>query len=116
MKKQKKKGQDIIIDTMEIKFPNMDKIRSQLSTIYSTFMLKRKHFRRVQSFVWNDLENNISEAYKEPRDQKDFLGVTLACNDEQTQPHEVILSDMFKTAFPKSTSFASFHTSLRIAS
>ena len=47
---------------------------------------------------------------------------TLACNDEQIQPHEVILSDILKTAFPYSTcfasfhSFASYHTSLRIAS
>ena len=48
----------------------------------------------------NDFENNISEAYKEPRDQTDFFCVTLACNDEQIQPHEVILIDMFKTAFP----------------
>jgi len=41
---------------------------------------------------WNDFETNISSAFKELRDDKDFFDVTLACDDEQIQAHKVILS------------------------
>eukprot|EP00092_Neocalanus_flemingeri_P003576 GFUD01003835.1.p1 GENE.GFUD01003835.1~~GFUD01003835.1.p1 ORF type:complete len:350 (-),score=90.05 GFUD01003835.1:25-1074(-) len=41
---------------------------------------------------WNDFEHNISNAFKELRDDKDFFDVTLACEDEQIQAHKVILS------------------------
>ena len=41
---------------------------------------------------WNEFENNISQAFKELRDDKDFFDVTLACEDEQIQAHKVILS------------------------
>jgi len=41
---------------------------------------------------WNDFENNISNAFKELRDDKDFFDITLACDDEQMQAHKVILS------------------------
>jgi len=41
---------------------------------------------------WNDFENNISLAFRELRDDKDFFDVTLACDDEQIQAHKVILS------------------------
>ena len=41
---------------------------------------------------WNDFENNISLAFRELRDDKDFFDVTLACGDEQIQAHKVILS------------------------
>ena len=41
---------------------------------------------------WNDFENNISSAFRELRDDKDFFDVTLACDDEQLQAHKVILS------------------------
>jgi len=41
---------------------------------------------------WNDFESNISSAFKELRDDKDFFDVTLACEDEQIQAHKVILS------------------------
>jgi len=41
---------------------------------------------------WNDFENNISSAFRELRDDKDFFDVTLACDDEQIQAHKVILS------------------------
>jgi len=41
---------------------------------------------------WNDFESNISNAFKELRDDKDFFDVTLACEDEQIQAHKVILS------------------------
>ena len=32
---------------------------------------------------WNDFEGNISAAFRELRDDKDFFDVTLACDDEQ---------------------------------
>jgi len=41
---------------------------------------------------WNDFENNISSAFKELRDDKDFFDVTLACEDEQIKGHKVILA------------------------
>ena len=41
---------------------------------------------------WNDFECNISGAFRELRDDKDFFDVTIACEDEQIQAHKVILS------------------------
>jgi len=41
---------------------------------------------------WNDFETNISSAFRELREDKDFFDVTLACDDEQIQAHKVILS------------------------
>jgi len=41
---------------------------------------------------WNDFETNISVAFRELRDDKDFFDVTLACEDEQIQAHKMILS------------------------
>merc|ERR1711953_827100 len=41
---------------------------------------------------WNDSESNISVAFRELRDDKDFFDVTLACDEEQIQAHKVILS------------------------
>jgi len=41
---------------------------------------------------WNDFESNISLAFRELREDKDFFDVTLACDDDQIQAHKVILS------------------------
>ena len=42
---------------------------------------------------WNDFEANISHAFRDIRDAKDFLDVTLVCEeDEQLLAHKVILS------------------------
>jgi len=41
---------------------------------------------------WNDFEANISGAFRELREDKDFFDVTLACDDDQIQAHKVILS------------------------
>jgi len=41
---------------------------------------------------WNDFETNISEAFRELREEKDFFDVTLACDDNQIQAHKVIIS------------------------
>ena len=41
---------------------------------------------------WNDFESNISSAFIELREDKDFFDVTLACDDEQIQAHKVVLA------------------------
>ena len=42
---------------------------------------------------WNDFETNISSAFKELRNDKDFFDVTLACDDDQQiQAHKVIIA------------------------
>merc|ERR1712013_763197 len=41
---------------------------------------------------WNDFESNISGAFRELREDKDFFDMTLACDDEQLQAHKVIQS------------------------
>ena len=41
---------------------------------------------------WNDFETNISKAFKDIREEKDFFDVTLACDDDQISAHKVILS------------------------
>jgi len=49
---------------------------------------------------WNDFETNISEGFRELREEKDFFDVTLACGDNQIQAHRVIISacsSFFKT-------------------
>lgn len=41
---------------------------------------------------WNDFEANVSTAFQELREDKDFFDVTIACEDDQLQAHKVILS------------------------
>ena len=42
---------------------------------------------------WNDFESNISVAFRELREDKDFFDVTLACEDgQQVEAHKVILA------------------------
>jgi len=42
---------------------------------------------------WNDFEQNISSAFRDIRDEKDFFDVTLACDDDsQIQAHKVIIA------------------------
>jgi BTB/POZ domain len=41
---------------------------------------------------WNDFERNISSAFRDIRDEKEFFDITLACEDEQLSAHRVILS------------------------
>ena len=42
---------------------------------------------------WKNFQQNISSAFRELRDDKDFFDVTLACeDDEQVSAHKVILS------------------------
>ena len=41
---------------------------------------------------WNDFESNISIAFKELSEEKDFFDAALACGDSQVQAHKVIVS------------------------
>eukprot|EP00092_Neocalanus_flemingeri_P107055 GFUD01137384.1.p1 GENE.GFUD01137384.1~~GFUD01137384.1.p1 ORF type:complete len:357 (+),score=87.36 GFUD01137384.1:144-1214(+) len=41
---------------------------------------------------WNDFENNISVAFREIREEKDFFDCTLSCGSRQIQAHKLILS------------------------
>ena len=42
---------------------------------------------------WNDFETNVSSAFREIREEKDFFDVTLACDDDsQIQAHKVIIA------------------------
>ena len=49
---------------------------------------------------WNDFESNISSAFKEVCDVKDFFHVTLACDDEQIQAHKVTFSALEISSVP----------------
>ena len=41
---------------------------------------------------WNDSESNVSGAFQDIRNEKDFFDVTLACDDSQLDAPKVILS------------------------
>jgi len=41
---------------------------------------------------WNDFESNISLAFREIREEKDFFDCTLSCGSKQLQAHKLILS------------------------
>ena len=41
---------------------------------------------------WEDFETNISIAFHELKEEKDFTDVTLACGDNQVEAHKVILA------------------------
>ena len=54
---------------------------------------------------WNDFQENINNAFGSLRDTRDFVDVTLACEDgQQVEAHKVILaasSSFFKDVFKK---------------
>ena len=53
---------------------------------------------------WNDFEVNISSAFRDFKNEKDFADVTLACVDNQVEAHKVILaasSPFFKRILKK---------------
>ena len=41
---------------------------------------------------WNDFESNLSLAFREIRDEKEFFDCTLSCGSRQIQAHKIILS------------------------
>ena len=53
---------------------------------------------------WNDFETNISSAFRDLKEEKDFSDVTLVCADQQVEAHRVILaacSPFFRKVFKK---------------
>ena len=53
---------------------------------------------------WNDFETNISSAFCDLKEEKDFSDVTLVCADQQVEAHRVILaacSPFFKKVLRK---------------
>ena len=42
--------------------------------------------------VWNQHKENLGKTFQELRQEKDFLDVTLACNDEDILGHKVVLA------------------------
>ena len=38
---------------------------------------------------WNDFESNLSTAFKELRNEKEFFDLTLVCDNEQIPAHKV---------------------------
>ena len=41
---------------------------------------------------WNDFEHNVSSAFNDIREEKDFFDVTLVCGGSQIQAHKVIVA------------------------
>ena len=39
--------------------------------------------------TWTNFESNISVAFREIREEKEFFDVTLVCNEDQIQAHKV---------------------------
>ena len=53
---------------------------------------------------WNDFEKNISQAFKQLREDQDFFDVTIACEDEEVEAHKLVLSacsPFFQTLFKR---------------
>ena len=44
------------------------------------------------SVSWNTFQENMTDAFRQMREDKDFFDVTLVCDDDQIQAHKVILS------------------------
>ena len=45
---------------------------------------------------WNDFENNVSTAFQELREERDFFDVTLACDGNQLEAHKVGRMEIYK--------------------
>ena len=42
------------------------------------------------SLKWTDFETNISVAFRELREEKDFFDITFVCDNDQIQAHKVL--------------------------
>ena len=61
---------------------------------------------------WNDFESNISSSFKDIKDEKDFMDVTLACEESQVAAHKVVLSacsSFFRSVLAAKSSPALFY-------
>ena len=41
---------------------------------------------------WNDFESSISSSFRDIKEEKDFMDVTLACEENQIGAHKVVLA------------------------
>merc|ERR1712083_891973 len=71
---------------------NVTSSGDRFSWICEIFCLDMATSKDKFCLKWNDFESNISAAFRELREDKDFFDVTLACDDDQIQAHKVILS------------------------
>ena len=66
-----------------------------LTFVFEQVLTKFREAMASEKFClrWNDFEQNISSAFRDIRDEKDFFDVTLACDDDsQIQAHKVIIA------------------------
>merc|ERR1712083_501518 len=56
------------------------------------FFLQRMGTTEKFCLRWNDFESNISLAFRDIREEKDFFDCTLSCGSRQLQAHKLILS------------------------
>merc|ERR1712106_165451 len=68
--------------------------RKSITLLQSVSLWKTELKMTSEKFClrWNDFGTNISDAFRELREEKDFFDVTLACEDNQIEAHKVILS------------------------
>ena len=45
---------------------------------------------------WNDFEANISSAFRDLKEEKEFSDVTLVCADQQVEAHKVVSKFYFQ--------------------
>ena len=60
--------------------------------------------REKLCLAWTNFESNISVAFREIREEKEFCDVTLVCNEDQIQAHKVLhlaFIPLSNTASPK---------------
>merc|ERR1712142_285589 len=68
-------------------------VKDQQGFLQRDFSFQTKMETEKFCLRWNDFESNISSAFRDLRDDKDFFDLTLACeNDEKVQAHKVILA------------------------
>ena len=83
----------------ESRFPSENKHRSEIwaagkeEKITLTWTMASSTQQEKFCLRWNDFESNLSAAFKELRQESEYLDVTLLCEDEdQIEAHKVVLS------------------------
>ena len=66
-------------------------IKPKNNNISSFHQVEVKMSSEKFSLKWNDFESNLSKAFEEIRNEKDFFDVTLVCEDTQIEAHKLIL-------------------------
>ena len=92
-----------VISTMEMWITRNEKYIEKIFINQFLWVLTRKCFRdplnrkdylkmssEEFSLKWTDFESNISGAFRELREEKDFFDITLVCDNDQIQAHKVL--------------------------